>query len=215
LASAGTYAAFPQDRPLPATPIILASGSEIRLHLMRQAGLDVTAIPARIDEASAKAALLADGARPHDIADALAELKARKCALKHPASLVLGCDQVLVRGDSLFDKPTSPADAIAQITALQGRTHTLLSALVLYDKAAPVWRHIGQAHLTMHALPPDVIADYVTRNWHSIQHSVGGYKIEEEGRALFSAIDGDDPTIQGLPLVPLMGYLTQRGFAAP
>jgi septum formation protein len=181
---------------------------------LRVRNLDVTAIPARIDEASAKTALLADDARPRDIADALAELKARKCALKHPTALVLGCDQVLVLGSALFDKPASPDDAIAQITALQGRTHTLLSALVLYDKAAPIWRHIGQAQLTMHPLSPAFIADYVARNWHSIQHSVGGYKIEEEGLALFSAIDGDDPTIQGLPLAPLMGYLIQRGFTA-
>ncbi len=183
--------------------------------LLRQAGLTVTAIPARIDEASAKSALLADGAKPRDIADTLAELKARKCALKHPASLVLGCDQVLALGPAILDKPTSPDDAIAQMTRLQGQTHTLYSALVLYHKAEPVWRFIGQAHLTMQALSPDFIAAYVARNWHSIQHSVGGYKIEEEGRALFSAIDGDDPTIQGLPLTPLMGYLGQRGFISP
>jgi septum formation protein len=214
-AYAGTYAAFPQDRPLPNPPLILASGSEIRLHLLQQAGLTVTAIPARIDEASAKSALLADGAKPRDIADTLAELKARKCALKHPGSLVLGCDQVLALGSAIFDKPTSADDAIAQMARLQGHTHSLFSALVLYDKAEPVWRVVGQAQLTMRALTDDFITAYVARNWHSIQHSVGGYKIEEEGRALFSAIDGDDSTIQGLPLTPLMGYLGQRGFIAP
>jgi septum formation protein len=199
---------------VPGTPLILASGSAIRLHLLREAGFDVTAHPARVDEASAKFALLAEGARAHDIADALAELKARKCAQKHPASLVLGCDQVLALGDRLYDKPTSPIDAVTQMMDLQGRTHTLFSALVLYEKAQPVWRHIGQAHLTMHALSTDYVADYVARNWHSIQHSVGGYKIEEEGRALFSAVDGDDTTIQGLPLTPLLGYLAGRGLRA-
>jgi septum formation protein len=182
------------------------------LHLLLQAGLDVAAHPARVDEAAAKSALLAEGAHPRDIADALAELKARKCASKHQGALVLGCDQVLALGATLYDKPTSPDDAMTQMAQLQGRTHTLFSALVLYDKAQPVWRHIGQAHLTMRALSADFIADYVARNWHSIRHSVGGYKIEEEGRALFSAIDGDDTTIQGLPLPPLMGYLAQRGF---
>ncbi len=182
---------------------------------MQQAGLSATAIPARIDEDAVKSALLADDARPRDIADTLAEIKARKCAQKHPTALVLGCDQVLALGATVFDKPTSPADAISQITRLQGQTHTLFSAVVLYDNAKPVWRHIGQAHLTMRPLTPDFIADYVARNWHSIQHSVGCYKIEEEGRALFSAIEGDDTTIMGLPMPPLMGYLAQRGFAAP
>ena len=56
--------------------------------------------------------------------------------------------------------------------------------------------------------------DYLTRNWQSVQHSVGAYKLEEEGSRLFSAIDGDYFSILGLPLVPLLGYLGQRGFIA-
>jgi septum formation protein len=199
---------------VPGTPLILASSSAIRLHLLRRVGLDVTALPPRVDEDSAKAALLAEGVTPRDIADALAELKARKVADRHADALVLGCDQVLALGPAIFDKPTSPTDAITQMTSLQGHTHRLFSALVLYEKARPVWRHIGQANLTMRALSAAFIADYVARNWHSIQHSVGGYKIEEEGHALFSAVDGDETTIQGLPLPPLMGYLARRGFIA-
>jgi septum formation protein len=199
---------------VPGTPLILASGSEIRLHLLRGAGLDVTAHPARVDEAAVKSALLAEGARPRDIADALAELKASKCAQKFQDSLVLGCDQVLAVGTSLYDKPVSPDVAMIQLSELQGRSHTLFSALVLYEKARPVWRHVGQARLTMRPLAADFIAAYVARNWQSIRHSVGGYKIEEEGRALFSAIDGDDATIQGLPLTTLLGYLAGRGLHA-
>jgi septum formation protein len=199
---------------LPGTPLILASASPIRLHLLRQSGLDVTALPARIDEDAATAALCAEGARPRDIADALAELKARKIAEKRPAALVLGCDQVLALGDQLLVKPASADDAARQLLQMQGQTHHLYSALVLYEKTRPAWRHIGQARMTMRPLSPAEIADYVTANWPGISDSVGGYKIEAAGRALFSAIDGDDTTIQGLPLPPLMGYLAQRGFTA-
>jgi septum formation protein len=197
---------------LPGTPLILASASPIRLHLLRQSGLDVTALPARIDEDAATAALRAEGATPRDIADALAELKARKIAEKRPAALVLGCDQVLALGDQLLVKPASADDAARQLLQMQGQTHHLYSALVLYEKTRPVWRHVGQARMTMRPLSPAEIADYVTANWPGIGDSIGGYKIEAAGRALFSAIDGDDTTIQGLPLPPLMGYLAQRGF---
>jgi septum formation protein len=197
---------------VPARPLILASSSTIRLQILRRAGIDVTAIAPRIDEDSAKAALLFDGAGPRDIADALAELKARKIAKKHPTALVLGCDQVLALGKVMFAKPVSVDHAAEQLSQLQGKTHQLFSALVLYDSALPIWRHVGQARMTMRALSSDVITAYVAQNWHSIQHSVGGYKIEEEGRALFSAVDGDDATIQGLPLTPLLGYLGLRGF---
>ncbi len=53
---------------------------------------------------------------------------------------------------------------------------------------------------------------YLARNWDSARHSVGCYKIEEEGVRLFSRIEGDHFTLLGLPLLPLLDYLSGRGF---
>lgn len=195
-------------------PLLLASASEIRLQLLRNAGLEVTAAPARVDEGAIRQALEAEGATPRDIADALAEVKARKLADKNPNALVLGCDQVLAFKGKVFAKPASPDDARAQLTMLRGQTHQLLSALVLYDGAKPIWRHVGQARLTMLPVSDVYIDGYLSRNWDSARHSVGAYKLEEEGVRLFSAIEGDYFTILGLPLLPLLGYLGQRGFIA-
>jgi len=75
--------------------LILASASEIRVQLIRNAGVDCKVIPARVDEDSIKMALEAEKALPRDIADTLAEMKARRIAEKGHGSLVLGCDQVL------------------------------------------------------------------------------------------------------------------------
>jgi septum formation protein len=195
-------------------PLLLASASEIRLLLLRNAGLEVTALPARVDEETIRQGLEAEGATPHDIADALAEVKARKLADKNPSALVLGCDQVLAFKGRTFGKPESPDATRAQLHDLRGQTHQLLSAVVLYDQAKPIWRHVGQARLTMHAVSDAYIDAYLARNWASVQHSVGGYKLEEEGVRLFSAVEGDYFTILGLPLLPLLGYLGQRGFIA-
>jgi septum formation protein len=192
--------------------LILASTSEIRRLLLERAGLQPIIHPARIDEETILVALQAEGAGPRDIADALAGMKARKVAEKHPASLVLGCDQVLALGKTLLMKPQSPAHAAEQLSQMQGRSHDLFSALVLYDRASPVWRHIGTARLTMHQMTDAAIRTYVADNWHSIRHAVGCYKIEEAGNALFSAVSGDVTTIQGLPMPPLMEYLRLRGF---
>ena len=194
--------------------MILASTSPTRLAMLRAAGLDPTAIAPRVDEASMRDALAADGAHPRDIADALAEMKARKVAEKHPTELVLGCDQVLALDRETFAKPETPDDARRQLTHLRGKTHKLLSALVIYENAEPVWRFVGEARLTMHSVSDLYLNDYIDRNWDSIRHSVGCYKIEEEGVRLFSAITGDHFTILGLPLLPLLAWLGNRGMIA-
>lgn len=193
-------------------PLILASGSAIRLQLLTNAGLTVTALPARVDEDSLKASLLAENAKPRDIADALAEMKARKRSDRNPGDLILGCDQVLDFKGVILSKPESLDDAKAQLHSLRGHTHSLLSAAVLYDQGQPIWRHIGQARLTMRDASDAYIDAYLSRNWPAISQSVGGYMLESEGVRLFDRIEGDYFTILGLPLLPLLSYLASRGF---
>ena len=193
-------------------PLILASSSATRLRLLQAAGLDVTPHNPRIDEAALRASLQADHANPRDIADALAEMKARKIADRMPEALVLGCDQVLEFRHKAWGKPDTPAEAVEQLSAFRGHSHKLLSAVVLYDAGQPIWRFVGEVLLTMRFVSDDWLQGYVARNWDSIRHSVGGYKLEEEGIRLFSTIEGDYFTILGLPLLPLLGYLGERGF---
>lgn len=193
-------------------PLILASSSVTRLRLLQAAGIIVSQQNPRLDESALRAALEAEAANPRDIADTLAELKARKVADRCPEGLVLGCDQVLDFQNRVWAKPETQDEALAQLFALRGKSHKLLSAIVLYDAGKPVWRHLGEVRLTMQKMSDDWLSAYVTRNWESIRHSVGGYKLEEEGIRLFSAIEGDYFTILGLPLMPLLAYLGERGF---
>lgn len=193
------------------TPLLLASASETRAAMLRAAGLAPQILPARIDEEAIRAALQAEGATPRDLADALAEMKARKLSDKHPEALVLGADQVLELKGEVFAKPETPDAARAQLRALSGKTHRLLSAAVIYRAAKPEWRHVGEARLTMHDLSDSFIDAYVARNWDSIRHSVGCYQIEKEGVCLMSRVEGDHFTILGLPLIPLLSWLRLRG----
>jgi septum formation protein len=101
--------------------------------------------------------------------------------------------------------------AISQLIELRGHGHKLHSAVVIYENEQPVWRHVGQVRLEMRNLSDDYIAQYMSRNWPGIADSVGAYKLEQEGVRLFSRVEGDYFTVLGLPLLELIGYLTQRG----
>lgn len=193
-------------------PLILASTSTVRSRLLAAAGLAVEVRPARIDEESLRIAFSAERVAPRDMADALAEAKARKIADKAPEALVIGCDQVLEVDGEAWGKPQSAGALRAQLQALRGRSHILHSAVVLYHRAEPVWRHVGEVRLTMRAFSDAYLDAYIRRNGPALLDSVGGYLMEGEGIRLFSQVRGEHFDVLGLPLLPLLAYLAQRGF---
>jgi septum formation protein len=195
--------------------LILASTSAARREMLRRAGVECDAMAPMVDEDAVKQGLGAQGLGARDIADALAEAKAVKLSGKHSLALVIGADQMLELDDgTMLDKPQSPDDAAAHLTLMAGKTHKLLSAAVVAEAGQPVWRFVATSRLLMRPLSQGFIADYVDRHWDDIRHCVGCYQIEGAGAQLFSHIKGTHFDIMGLPLLPLLGFLRERGIMA-
>ena len=192
-------------------PIILASGSDIRRQLLTNAGVVFEVETARIDEEMIKASLVAEAAKPRDIADTLAEFKAQKIAAKHPGAFVIGSDQVLEYQGEILSKPRDVEDARAQLRKLRGGTHSLHSAAVIFEDGKPVWRAVKEAKLMMRNFSDGYMDDYVARNWDEIQYCVGGYQLEAEGARLFAQVTGDYFTVLGIPLLDVLNYLSLKG----
>ncbi|MGB3418400.1 MAG: Maf-like protein [Mesorhizobium sp.] len=194
-----------------AEKIILASSSPFRKALLVNAGVDVEAIAAGVDERALEAPLQDSGVSPEDVALVLAEAKAADVSEKHPGALVLGCDQTLSLGDEVFHKPADMEGARHHLLALSGKTHQLNSAAVLARDGNVLWRHVGIANLTMRPLSPAFIGRHLARVGKKALGSVGAYQIEGEGVQLFEKIDGDYFTIVGLPLLAVLAELRQLG----
>ncbi|MGA1025397.1 MAG: Maf family protein [Lutimaribacter sp.] len=191
--------------------LVLASGSGIRRQMLENAGVSFEVSLPRVDEDAVRQSLLAEGASARDIADALAELKARKVSTRMPGALVLGCDQVLSFDGQIMAKPTSREQAEQQLRQLRGAGHQLLSAAVICEDGQPIWRFVGTVRLQMRDFSDSYLTTYLDRNWPDISNSVGGYKLESEGVRLFNRVDGDYFTVLGMPLLELLSYLTLRG----
>ncbi len=195
------------------TQIILASASKIRAQLLQNAGVDIEVMPADIDEDAVKRVLSSQNsqARGGDLAEILAETKALEVSRKNPSHLVIGADQTLQCGDTLFDKARDLKDTREKLLALRGKTHNLYSAIACARQGVVVWRYNDAADLTMRDFSPEFLGKYLALPGVDVLGSVGAYKLEAQGMQLFEKITGDYFTILGLPLLPLLEFFRTEG----
>jgi septum formation protein len=195
-------------------PLVLASGSTTRARLLADAGLSVLVDPAAVDEEEIRAAFNAEGRHAEACATALAESKAMRVSARHSGALVLGADQILDCGGRWFEKPATIEAARAQLAALRGKRHTLVSAAAVVRNGGVIWHATDRAHLTMRGFSDGFLEAYIATAGAELLDSVGAYRLEGLGAQLFERIEGDFFTILGLPLLPLLDFLRGHGALA-
>ena len=191
--------------------LLLASRSEARRAMLEAAGVAFEAVEAELDEAAAKAGLVGAGFQGGDVAEELAQLKALSVDAG-AGDLVLGSDQVLETSDgSLLSKPGSREEAFDQLAGLRGTSHQLHSAAVIVEHGEPAWSARESVTMTMRSFSDAYLSAYLERQYEAVRWSVGGYHVEGEGVQLFERIEGSHFAILGMPLLPLLAYLRERG----
>lgn len=192
--------------------LILASKSASRRAMLDAAGVSYESIPADIDERAIEDGLT--GATPPEIAEALSVSKAAAAALKVPEALILGSDSLVVVEGKRFDKPVSRDDAAEHLAFFSGKVLELHSGAALVRGNICEWSGTDCARLYVRELSNDFIEEYLQAEWPEIGYTVGCFRIEAMGVQLFDRIEGDQFTVLGMPLLPVLGALREQGILA-
>lgn len=188
--------------------LVLGSGSPYRRALLERLGLPFSQDAPEIDERIGR------GENPADAVMRLAREKARRVLERHPGAVVIGSDQVAVRGEEILGKPGDAAEAIAQLTRSAGRQVEFLTGVCVLSGAHPdaPQEHMDITRVVFRPLGAEEIVSYVQRE--QPLDCAGSFRAEGLGIALFERIDSQDPTgLVGLPLIWLAQALRRLGLS--
>ncbi|HEX8841143.1 MAG TPA: Maf family protein [Sphingomicrobium sp.] len=183
--------------------LILASTSPIRRHMLDAAGVGYEAVRPEVDEDELKGG-------PSDPGEIALQLAVAK-ALSITGEWVVGSDSVVSADGRRFDKPRDRAEAAQHLRFFSGKRMELTSAVALARGGQLDWSHLETARLEVRPLSEEFIEQYLDAEWPEVGYTVGVFRLEGRGVQLFERIEGDHFTILGMPLIPLLGALRERG----
>lgn len=175
--------------------------------MLTAAGIQHEAIPANVDETLLKPML--HGSK--ETALELAKAKAADVSRQRGGDWVIGSDSVVSVDGRLFDKPAKREEAAEHLRFFSGKTMKLTSAVALVRNGLIDWSCVDTADLEVRELSDNFIQSYLDLEWPEVSYCVGVFRLEGPGVQLFERIDGDHFTILGMPLLPLLAALRERG----
>lgn len=185
----------------PFDTLILASQSIARKALLESLGLNVITSPTFCDET-------------HNIVDyreATKEIALRKLHSyidHHSPSIypIIAADTMVRIDSTILGKPTDRDDAASQLVLLSGRVHSVCSGYALFlPHMNKVYSGYSETFVTFRPLTQSDIEKYL--NTDEYIGAAASYRIQGEGDALISSIDGDITTVVGLPMMVISAIL--------
>lgn len=191
--------------------LILASQSSARKTMLKNAGVDFTAMPADLDEEKIIDDLLKQDASVGNIATTLAKQKALFVSKNNLEKYIIGSDQVLSIDEKIFFKAKTKKEAVELLLEFQGKEHFLTSSVAVAKNNEVLWHKTDAVALKMKPMTRQAIEKYAQNAGDVLTSCVGCYAIEGLGIRLFDDIRGDHFTIMGMPLLQLLKYLEGEG----
>jgi septum formation protein len=187
-------------------PVILASASPRRQALLAELNVPFEVLPAHTPESAG------EHLTPQENCLLNAYRKARWISKQHPDALVLGADTEVCLGPRIFGKPANLDQAREFLTALSGRTHTVITGVCLLHLRRHRERLFAvSTRVTFHTLSPATI-DLYLQHVHTLDKA-GAYGIQDQGQLIVRKISGSYSNVVGLPLEQLRKEL--RRFRLP
>ena len=186
--------------------IILASSSSIRKKILEDSGITFEVVSSEVDEEKLKNSFSNNNFK--DFCLALAKAKALDVSNKKKKAYVIGSDQICYYEDKIFSKPLTKENCFITLSKLSGNTHYQNCGISICREGKEIWSHYAQAALTMKTLSDKEIMDYIDEDEPFM--ACGAYRFESLGKNLFLSTKGDETTIQGLTLDPILKFLSSE-----
>ena len=137
------------------------------------------------------------GEQPDAYVTRLSRAKAQAVVARAPGDVVLAADTTVVLGGKIFEKPTSPANAVEMLQQLQGQTHEVLTSVAVAENGR-LEQALDLSRVTFRPNDRKTLEEYVATG--EPLDKAGAYAIQGLGAPLIERVEGDFFGVMGLPL---------------
>ena len=184
--------------------MILASNSQRRQEILKDAGFNFRVITSNIEEISDKENVI------ERILD-IAEKKLEQIAKNNVNEFILAADTVVELDKNIFGKPKDREEAFKFLKLLSGKIHRVITAYVFKNISKNILiREVVISEVKFFDLDDETINWYLDTG--EPFDKAGAYGIQGYGRVLVEKIDGDYYSIIGFPISNFLKNLRKIGY---